>query len=145
MDEKMTTEEVATLRKRKFIAIALFAAIIIISVGSGPCLVRIEGDDDWLGEIAAVNAMALGAGHAFVILLKDVPCPVDVLNAVKSCQGVCGIYCATANPLQAMVVETFQGMASLVSSTAARPKGLKVKATSEIEQELLSEIGYKRS
>src|SRR5437867_1057321 len=75
---------------------------------SGPCLVRVEGNDADLKKAAAENAMSLGAGHTFVVILKDA-FPINVLNAVKSCPEVCHIYSATANPLEVILVETDQG------------------------------------
>src|SRR5437870_12445144 len=58
---------------------------------SGPCLVRVEGNDPELQEQAAGNAMKIAAGHTFVVLLRDA-FPINVLNAVKSCAEVCGIF-----------------------------------------------------
>jgi uncharacterized protein len=88
---------------------------------SGPCLVRVEGNDDSLCKSAAEDAMRLGAGHTFVILLKDA-FPINVLNAVKSCQEVCSIYCATANPLQVVVAETGQGRGIRYRKRSGRDK-----------------------
>lgn len=110
---------------------------------SGPCLVRIEGNDDALSKIAAENAFSLGAGHTFIILLKDA-FPINVLNAVKSCSEVCGIYCATANPLQAMVVETSQGSGILGVIDGSAPKGIEGDADIRNRKEFLRKIGYKR-
>jgi adenosine/AMP kinase len=110
---------------------------------SGPCLVRVEHNDETLGKLAAENAMALGAGHTFVILLKDA-FPINVLNAVKSCPEVCGIYCATANPLQAMVVETSQGQGILGVIDGASPKGIETDSDVRNRKEFLRKIGYKR-
>jgi len=110
---------------------------------SGPCLVRVEHNDETLGKLAAENAMALGAGHTFVILLKDA-FPINVLNAVKSCPEVCGIYCATANPLQAMVVETSQGQGILGVIDGTSPKGIETDSDVRNRKEFLRKIGYKR-
>jgi uncharacterized protein len=110
---------------------------------SGPCLVRVEGNDDPLCRVAADNAMALGAGHTFVILLKDA-FPINVLNAVKSCQEVCSIHCATANPLQVMVAETDQGRGILGVIDGASPKGIENEAETTKRKEFLRKIGYKR-
>jgi adenosine/AMP kinase len=110
---------------------------------SGPCLVRVEHNDETLGKLAAENAMALGAGHTFVILLKDA-FPINVLNAVKSCPEVCSIYCATANPLQAMVVETSQGQGILGVIDGASPKGIETDSDVRNRKEFLRKIGYKR-
>jgi adenosine/AMP kinase len=110
---------------------------------SGPCLVRVEHNDETLGKLAAENAMALGAGHTFVILLKDA-FPINVLNAVKSCPEVCSIYCATANPLQAMVIETSQGQGILGVIDGASPKGIETDSDVRNRKEFLRKIGYKR-
>ena len=72
---------------------------------SGPCLIRVDGNDEDLKRTAAENAMSMGAGHVFIILLRDA-FPINVLNAVKSCSEVCCIFCATANPLEVVVAET---------------------------------------
>jgi len=72
---------------------------------SGPCLIRAEGNDEKLKAIAIENANALGAGHIFVILLKDA-FPVNVLNDIKNCREVCSVFCATANPVEVVVAET---------------------------------------
>src|SRR5512145_1316052 len=64
---------------------------------SGPCLIRVDGNDEGLKKTSAENAMIMGAGHTFVILLKDA-FPINVLNAIKACSEVCRVFCATANP-----------------------------------------------
>lgn len=110
---------------------------------SGPCLVRIEGNEDTLRKIAAENAMALGAGHTFVILLKDA-FPINVLNAVKSCPEVCCIYCATSNPLQVMVAETSQGHGILGVVDGSSPQGMEGEGDARNRKEFLRKIGYKR-
>ncbi|MBU6392863.1 MAG: adenosine monophosphate-protein transferase, partial [Planctomycetes bacterium] len=75
---------------------------------SGHCLIRAEGNDNKLKEIAIKNVLNIAAGHVFVILIKEA-FPVNVLNAIKSCPEVCSIFCATANPVQVIVAETEQG------------------------------------
>ncbi len=110
---------------------------------SGPCLVRIEGNDEALKDSAAENAMALGAGHAFVILLKDA-FPINILNAVKLCAEVCNIYCATANPLEAIIADTGQGRAILGVVDGAPPKGVETESDIRHRKEFLRKIGYKR-
>ncbi|MBZ5496448.1 MAG: adenosine-specific kinase [Acidobacteriia bacterium] len=110
---------------------------------SGPCLVRVEGNDEALKNLAAENAMLLGAGHTFVILLKDA-FPINILNAVKSCPEVCTIYCATANPLQAIIVETSQGRGILGVIDGAPPKGVEMETDIRNRREFLRRIGYKR-
>src|SRR5512147_399678 len=66
---------------------------------SGPCLIRVDGNDEELKRTAAENAISMGAGHTFVLLLKDA-FPINVLNAVKACSEVCSVFCATSNPLE---------------------------------------------
>ena len=110
---------------------------------SGPCLIRVEGNDEALRNVAAENAMSLGAGHAFVILLKDA-FPINVLNAVKSCPEVCTIHCATANPLQAILAETAQGRGILGVVDGSAPRGVEMEADVRNRKEFLRKIGYKR-
>jgi hypothetical protein len=110
---------------------------------SGPCLIRVEGNDNDLRKIAAENAMSLGAGHAFIILIRDAY-PINVLNAIKGCQEVCRIYCATANPLEVIVAETVQGRGILGVIDGFSPKGVETEADARARREFLRKIGYKR-
>jgi uncharacterized protein len=110
---------------------------------SGPCLIRVEGNDAELEKIAAENARSIGAGHAFVILMREA-FPVNVLNAIKACPEVCRIYCATANPLEAIVVETEQGRGMLGVVDGFPPKGVETEADNKARREFLRKIGYKR-
>ena len=110
---------------------------------SGPCLVRVDGNDEALKSIAADNAMILGAGHCFIILLKDA-FPINVLNAVKSCPEVCSIYCATSNPLQAIVADTGEGRGILGVVDGAAPMGIETETDAMHRKEFLRKIGYKR-
>jgi adenosine/AMP kinase len=79
---------------------------------SGACLVRSSGTDDALQALAERNALALGTGHAFIIILGEGFYPINVLNAIKAVPEVCGIYCATANPLQVVVPRRSRDAAS---------------------------------
>jgi uncharacterized protein len=110
---------------------------------SGPCLIRVEGNDEELKRIAAENAMSMGAGHTFVILLKDA-FPINILNAVKSCPEVCNIFCATANPLEVVVAETDQGRGVLGVVDGLSPKGVENAEDVKARKEFLRKIGYKR-
>ncbi|MBC7189579.1 adenosine-specific kinase [Candidatus Aerophobetes bacterium] len=109
---------------------------------SGPCLVRAEGNDDELKKIAIRNAEAIGAGHVFVILLRDAY-PINVLNAVKMCPEVCSIFCATANPVQVIVAETEQGRAVLGVVDGFSPKGVEGEEDVKVRKKFLRDIGYK--
>ena len=111
---------------------------------SGPCLIRVEGNDASLRKTAAEIAMSVGAGHSFVVLLKDA-FPVNVLNAIKSCPEVCRIFCATANPLEVIVVHTEQGRGILGVVDGFPPKGLETESDVRARREFLRKIGYKLS
>jgi uncharacterized protein len=110
---------------------------------SGPCLIRVEGNDSELKKIAAENAISMGAGHIFVILLKDAY-PINILNAVKACSEVCTIFCATANPLEVILAETDQGRGVLGVVDGFPPKGVETEADTKVRQDFLRKIGYKR-
>jgi adenosine/AMP kinase len=110
---------------------------------SGACLVRSEGTDDEMKALAVAAAQAIGAGHSFVITLKNA-FPVNVLNAVKACPEVCRVYCATANALQVVVAETSQGRGILGVVDGSSPKGVEDAAGIAWRKELLQKIGYKR-
>ena len=110
---------------------------------SGACLIRSEGTDDEMRAAAVAAARAIGAGHSFVIMLKNA-FPVNVLNAVKACPEVCRIFCATANPLQVIVAETEQGRGILGVVDGSSPLGVEDAQGVAWRQELLRKIGYKR-
>ena len=109
---------------------------------SGPCLVRVEGNDSNLKEIAIRNARNIAAGHVFVILIKEA-FPVNVLNAVKACPEVCSIFCATANPVQVIVAETEQGRGILGVIDGYSPKGIEDEKDIQDRKQFLRKIGYK--
>ena len=110
---------------------------------SGPCLIRTEGNDAELKKIAADNAASMGAGHTFVILLKDA-FPINVLNAIKACPEMCNIFCATANPLEVILAATDQGRGVLGVVDGFPPKGVETEADVKARKEFLRKIGYKR-
>jgi uncharacterized protein len=110
---------------------------------SGPCLIRVEGNDAELKKSAAENAASIGAGHTFVILLKDA-FPVNILNAVKACSEVCHIFCATANPLEVILSATDQGRGVLGVVDGFPPKGVETEADAKSRKDFLRKIGYKR-
>lgn len=109
---------------------------------SGPCLIRAEGNDSSLREIAIRNARNIAAGHAFVILIKEA-FPVNVLNAIKACPEVCSIFCATANPVQVIVAETEQGRGILGVIDGYSPKGVEGENDIQNRKRFLRKIGYK--
>lgn len=109
---------------------------------SGPCLVRAEGNDTALRDVAIQNARNIAAGHTFVILMKGA-FPVNVLNAIKSCPEVCSVFCATANPLQVLVAETGQGRGVLGVIDGYCPKGVENEKDIQERRQFLRKIGYK--
>ncbi|MBN1570454.1 MAG: adenosine-specific kinase [Acidobacteria bacterium] len=110
---------------------------------SGPCLIRVEGNDEGLKKTSAENAMTMGAGHSFVVLLKDA-FPINILNAVKSCSEVCQVFCATANSVEIIVAETDQGRGILGVIDGFSPKGVETGGDVQARKEFLRKIGYKR-
>jgi adenosine/AMP kinase len=90
---------------------------------SGPCLIRTEGNDPKLVAEAAACAKAVGAGHSFFLILRKAY-PINVLTQIKACQEVARIFCATANPLQVLVVETDQGRGVVGVVDGFPPKGV---------------------
>ena len=109
---------------------------------SGPRLVRRSGNDDSLVELAVRNALAVGAGHAFIVFLRE-GFPVNVLNAVKQVPEVCSIYCATANPVEVVVAETERGRAILGVVDGSSPLGVESEHDVAERKELLRRFGYK--
>lgn len=109
---------------------------------SPPALVRASGTDDELIKLARDNALAVGAGHSFIVFLRDVY-PINVLNAVKSVPEVCSIFAATANPLQVLIVETELGRGIVGVVDGVKPSGVESERDVEERKELLRKIGYK--
>ena len=109
---------------------------------SGPALVRHSGNDESLVEIAAKNALAIGAGHAFLIFMTG-GFPVNILNAVKCVPEVCNIYCATANPVEVIVAETEKGRGILGVVDGVRTKGVEGADGIAWRKGFLRQIGYK--
>src|SRR3989338_10645145 len=110
---------------------------------SGAMLVRWTGTDDQLIELAKRNALALGAGHSFILFLGSGFFPVNVLNALKAVPEVCHIICATANPVEVILAETEQGRGILGVVDGGAPLGIEGEAGITWRKELLRKIGYK--
>ena len=109
---------------------------------SGPCLIRAEGNDEKLKNIAISNVKEIGAGHAFLIIMENA-FPINVLNAVKQCAEVCRIFCATANPVEVIVAETEQGRGILGVIDGFAPKGVEKEEDIKIRKKFLRTINYK--
>lgn len=116
---------------------------IAFNEASGPCLTRVDGNDADLKALAARNAAAIGAGHIFVVVLRD-GFPINILGRIKDAPEVCSIHCATANPVEAIVVETEQGRGVIGVVDGFPPKGLESDEDIRKRHEFLRKIGYKR-
>ena len=109
---------------------------------SGPCLVRSSGTDHKLIKLAKKDALKIGAGHTFIIMLGNAY-PINVLNALKQVSEVCQIFCATANLVEVVVAETKQGRAVLGVIDGSSPKGVEKEKDKKERKEFLRKIGYK--
>ena len=110
---------------------------------SGKCLVRWSGTDEEMLALAKKNAMAIGAGHSFILFLGEGFFPINVLNAIKQVPEVCGIFCATANPTRVLVAEEANGRAILSVVDGESPKGIEDQADITWRKDFLRKIGYK--
>lgn len=105
-------------------------------------LVRTEGTSKELADLAGENALAIGAGHSFIVFLKD--CfPINVLNSIKQVPEVCRIYCATANPVEVILTQTEQGRAILGVVDGFSPVGIESPEKAVERRELVRRFGYK--
>lgn len=128
---------------------ALISAVPGIKFGlafcesSGAALVRASGTDDELVELAKRNALALSAGHSFIIFLGEGFYPINVLNTVKAIPEVCRIFCATANPVEVILAETEQGRGILGVVDGVKTKGIETEVDIAKRKDFLRMIGYK--
>jgi adenosine/AMP kinase len=109
---------------------------------SGDCLIRFSGNDEEMIELAKSNAAAIGAGHSFVIFMKDA-FPINLLNAIKAVPEVCGIFCATANPVEVIVTESDLGRGILGVIDGEKPKGTEDDEGKGWRRDILRKFGYK--
>ncbi len=110
---------------------------------SGACKIRSEGNDPELKELASESALEIGAGHSFIVFIKNAY-PINVLNAIKNISEVCSIYCASANPVGVIIAETQDGARGILGVIdGAKPKGIESDADIVWRKELLRKIGYK--
>lgn len=110
---------------------------------SGPCLVRHSGTDPELEQLAVKNSQAMGAGHAFILIMRGAY-PINVLPRLKALQEVCSIFCATANPVSVIVAESEAGRGVLGVIDGATPKGVEGEKEIADRKTFLRKIGYKQ-
>ncbi|HKS79882.1 MAG TPA: adenosine-specific kinase [Candidatus Acidoferrales bacterium] len=116
---------------------------VAFNEASGPCLTRVESNDDALRKFAIANAQAIGAGHVFVLLVREAY-PINLLSRVRDCFEVCTIFCATANPVEAIVAETAQGRGVLGVVDGSTPKGVEGAEEEKKRRDFVRVIGYKK-
>jgi len=117
---------------------------VAFNEASGPCLIRVEANDDELRQAAIANAQAIGAGHVFVLLIREA-FPINVLSRVKDCFEVCSVYCATSNPVEVIVARTAQGRGVVGVVDGSAPKGVEQEKDALQRRAFVRKIGYKLS
>lgn len=110
---------------------------------SGPCLVRVEGNDEQLKKAATDNASRIGAGHTFVLVVRNAY-PINILNRLRDVQEVCGIFCATSNPLDVIVAGNERGRGIIGVIDGESPKGVEGESDIADRKAMLRKFGYKR-
>lgn len=116
---------------------------VAFNEASGPCLTRADGNDEELKQAAIGNAQALGAGHVFVMIVRNAY-PINLLKALRNVDEVCSIFCATANPLEVVVAKSEQGRGVLGVIDGSSPKGIEAAGEIAARKEMLRKFGYKR-
>jgi uncharacterized protein len=116
---------------------------IAFNEASGPCLTRFEGNDDELKDVAVKNAQAIGAGHVFVLVIRNAY-PINLLRTLRNVDEVCSIFCATANPVEAIVAISAQGRGVMGVIDGSAPKGVEGPEDISARVEMLRKFGYKR-
>lgn len=109
---------------------------------SGKCLVRFDGNDEDLTNAACRNAMALSAGHSFVLLIKNA-FPINVTGRLKDVPEICRLFCATANPVEVILARSSQGSGIMGVIDGSEPKGIESDEDKEWRKKFLRDIGYK--
>jgi adenosine/AMP kinase len=116
---------------------------VAFNEASGPCLTRGDGNDGEMREAALEIASAIGAGHFFAVVMRDA-FPINTLKAIQAVPEICGVFCATANPVEVIVAETEQGRGVLGVIDGSSPKGVETPEDKGRRHDFLRTIGYKR-
>jgi hypothetical protein len=109
---------------------------------SGPCLVRFSGTTEEFKKFAADTALRLGCGHCFLVIMRDIY-PINILSRIRDVPEVCGVYCATSNPIEVIIAETDQGRGIVGVVDGSKSKGIETEKDMKERKELLRRIGYK--
>jgi adenosine/AMP kinase len=115
---------------------------VAFNEASGPCLIRVESNDECLRAAAIANAQSIGAGHLFVLLVRDAY-PINLLSRIRDCFEVVSIFCATANPVEAIVAQSEQGRGVLGVIDGSSPAGIESPDDRQTRHNFLRKIGYK--
>ena len=115
---------------------------VAFNKASGRCLIRVESNDDDLRRAAIANAQSIGAGHLFVLLMRNAY-PINLLGRVRDCYEIVNIFCATANPVEVIVAQTDQGRGVLGVIDGNSPKGVESPDDRRHRHEFVRKIGYK--
>ncbi len=116
---------------------------VAFNEASGPCLTRVEGNNDELRDAAARNAQAIAAGHIFVLIVRNAY-PINLTNVIQNVSEVCSIFCATANPVEVVVAKSAQGRGIMGVIDGSSPKGIESADDARARHDFLRKIGYKR-
>jgi adenosine/AMP kinase len=116
---------------------------VAFNEASGPCLTRVDGNDPAMRDLAVRNASAIGAGHIFVVVMRE-GYPINVLGRIREVPEVCAIFCATANPLEVVIAESALGRGILGVIDGAPPKAVEAQEDADRRRAFLRMIGYKR-
>jgi adenosine/AMP kinase len=116
---------------------------VAFNEASGACLTRVDGNDEALKANATRNAIAISAGHIFVLAMRD-GYPINLLSRIKDVPEVVNLYCATANPVEVIVAESSQGRGILGVIDGSSPKGVEDEEAAQWRHGFLRKIGYKR-
>ena len=116
---------------------------VAFNEASGPCLTRFEGNDDELKDVAVRNAQNIGAGHVFVLVIRNAY-PINLLRSLRQVDEVCSIFCATANPVEVIVAVSVQGRGVMGVIDGSAPKGVEGPVDINAREEMLRKFGYKR-
>lgn len=116
---------------------------VAFNEASGPCLTRAEGNNDELRQVAVKNAQAIGAGHVFVVVVRNAY-PINLTNAIQAVPEVCTIFCATENPLEVVVARSELGRGVMGVIDGSTPKGIEGPEDVQARHDFLRKIGYKR-
>ena len=116
---------------------------VAFNEASGPCLVRVDGNDDELKTVATRMAQTIGAGHSFYVVIRQA-FPINLTNVIQNVPEVCCIFCATANPTQVVVAKSDQGRGIMGVIDGSSPKGVEGPEEANARRAFLRKIGYKR-